>query len=93
MAPRTRLSAALARKEARYTGVYLLHGALDGEARAYIGEGEDISDRIRSHWKSTAGRYLVAAARSRDNQAAGPRLCPASERIDAENAELRSSVV
>lgn len=49
MAPRTQLAAALARKEARYTGVYLLLGELEGEPRAYVGEGEDISDRIRSH--------------------------------------------
>lgn len=49
MAPRTQLAAALARKEARYTGVYLLLGELEGEPRAYVGEGEDISERIRSH--------------------------------------------
>lgn len=49
MAPRTQLAVALARKEARYTGVYLLLGELEGEPRAYVGEGEDISERIRSH--------------------------------------------
>jgi hypothetical protein len=49
MAPRTQLAAALARKEARYTGVYLLLGELEGEPRTYVGEGEDISERIRSH--------------------------------------------
>jgi hypothetical protein len=49
MTPRTRIDAALARKEARYTGVYILLGERDGEPRAYIGEGENISDRIRNH--------------------------------------------
>jgi hypothetical protein len=49
MSPRTRIGAALSRKEARYTGVYLLLGELEGEPRAYIGEGEDISERIRNH--------------------------------------------
>ena len=39
MTPRTRIGAALARKEARYTGVYLLLGEQDGERRAYIGVG------------------------------------------------------
>lgn len=65
MTPRTQIAAALARKEARYTGVYLLLGELEGEPRAYIGEGEDISDRIRSHdtrkdWWTTA--VLVTSA-------------------------------
>lgn len=49
MTPRTRIKAALDRKEARYTGVYLLLGDQDGEPMAYIGEGEDIAARIKSH--------------------------------------------
>lgn len=66
MTPRTRLSAALARKEAQYTGVYLLLGEKDGVPCAYIGEGEDISDRIRSHdtrkdWWTTAILITTAA--------------------------------
>jgi hypothetical protein len=65
MAPRTQIAAALARREARYTGVYLLLGELEGEPRAYVGEGEDISERIRSHdtrkdWWTTA--VLVTSA-------------------------------
>ncbi|ABM27509.1 GIY-YIG nuclease family protein [Nitratidesulfovibrio vulgaris] len=47
--PRTRIKAALERKEARYTGVYLLLGEADGKPLAYIGEGEDIAARIRAH--------------------------------------------
>jgi len=63
--PRTQIGAALARKEAQFTGVYLLLGEQDGEPLAYIGEGEDISDRIRNHdtkkdWWSTA--VLVTSA-------------------------------
>ncbi|MHC2552302.1 GIY-YIG nuclease family protein [Bradyrhizobium elkanii] len=59
MAPRTQITAALARKEAKFTGVYLLLGEQEGEPKAYIGEGEDISDRIRNHdtkkdWWSSA---------------------------------------
>lgn len=49
MTPRTRIKAALDRKEARHTGVYLLLGDQDGEPMAYIGEGEDIAYRIKSH--------------------------------------------
>ena len=47
--PRTQISQALARKEARYTGIYLLLGEADGEPLAYVGEGEDIAERIRNH--------------------------------------------
>jgi len=50
MTPRTQLADALRRKEARYTGVYILLGETDeGKIRAYIGESEDIGERIRSH--------------------------------------------
>lgn len=47
--PRTQISEALRRREAKYTGVYLLFGEQDGSGLAYIGEGEDMSDRIKSH--------------------------------------------
>lgn len=47
--PRTQISQALKRKEAGYTGIYLLLGEKDGEPLAYVGEGEDIADRIRNH--------------------------------------------
>ncbi len=49
MAPRTQISAALGRREARYTGTYLLLGERDGKPLAYIGEGDDISYRIKNH--------------------------------------------
>jgi hypothetical protein len=49
MTPRTQLSEALKRREACYTGVYLLFGEQDGDPLMYVGEGEDISERIRNH--------------------------------------------
>lgn len=57
--PRTRLFDGLSRKEAGFTGTYVLTGELDGLPLAYIGEAEDIASRIRSHdakkdWWSTA---------------------------------------
>jgi len=47
--PRTQITEALRRHEAKYTGVYIIFGEQDGSDLAYIGEGEDMSDRIRSH--------------------------------------------
>jgi Domain of unknown function (DUF4357) len=58
--PRTNISAALARKEAKYTGVYILLGEKDGEPCAYIGEAEEIDTRLKQHvvgkdwWTSVA---------------------------------------
>jgi hypothetical protein len=49
VAPRTRLPEALKRKESSYTGVYVLLGELEEESLAYIGEGENIANRIKSH--------------------------------------------
>jgi hypothetical protein len=72
MTPRTQIAEALARKEARYTGVYVLLGDKEGEPYAYIGEAEDISDRIRSHdarreWWTTA--VLITSAANNLNKA------------------------
>lgn len=49
VAPRTRLPEALKRKESSYTGVYILLGDQEEESLAYIGEGENIANRIKSH--------------------------------------------
>jgi hypothetical protein len=49
VAPRTRLPEALKRKESYHTGVYILLGELKEESLAYIGEGENIANRIKSH--------------------------------------------
>lgn len=59
MTPRTRFAAALKRKEAGYTGVYLLLGEKDGRPTAYIGESENIAERLKNHdqrkdWWTTA---------------------------------------
>ena len=72
MTPRTQLSMALTRPEARYTGIYLLLGEQDGEPLAYIGEGEDIAARIRAHdvrkdWWTSA--VLVTTAANKLNKA------------------------
>lgn len=72
MAPRTQLADALQRPEPRCTGVYLLLGEQDGEPRAYIGESDDVGQRLKSHdvkkdwWTSvvfitTAGNKLNKA--------------------------------
>lgn len=72
MTPRTQLSAALMRTEARYTGVYLLLGEDDNGPLAYVGEGEDIGYRIKSHdtkkdWWTSA--VLITSAANNLNKA------------------------
>ena len=49
VAPRIRLADALKRTESSYTGVYILLGEQEDEQSAYIGEGENIANRIKSH--------------------------------------------
>lgn len=66
MTPRTQLSTALMRVEARYTGVYLLLGEDDNGPLIYIGESEDIGGRIKDHdtkkdwWTSAV--FITSAA-------------------------------
>ncbi len=72
MTPRIQLAAALQREEAQYTGVYLLLGEREGASLAYIGEAEDVSERIRSHdtkkdWWTQA--VLVTSAANNLNKA------------------------
>lgn len=47
--PRTQLAKAMQREEAKFTGVYILLGEINGDDTAYIGEGENIAERIKSH--------------------------------------------
>lgn len=47
--PRTKLTQALARIEAKRTGVYLLLGEKDGKPCTYVGESEGIVSRFKSH--------------------------------------------
>ena len=49
MTPRVQLSESLQRTEAGFTGVYLLLGEDEGEPLAYIGDGENLAKRIKSH--------------------------------------------
>jgi len=72
MTPRTMISEALKRQEARYTGVYMLIGEQNGAPLAYIGEAEDVSDRIRNHdarkdWWTTA--IIITSAANNLNKA------------------------
>lgn len=49
--PRIRLAESLKRKEASYTGVYILLGYANANSllQAYIGQSEDVAKRIRDH--------------------------------------------
>ena len=72
MTPRTRISAALSRQETSNTGIYILLVERDGEPLAYIGEAEDIGQRIRSHdankdWWDTA--VIVTSSSNNLNKA------------------------
>tara|TARA_R110000765_G_scaffold205071_1_gene309928 strand:- start:46 stop:957 length:912 start_codon:yes stop_codon:yes gene_type:complete len=49
MAPRTQLADALKRSEPKCTGVYLLLGDKEGAPCAYIGESDDVGQRLKSH--------------------------------------------
>ncbi len=57
--PRTQLKEGLTRPEAQFTGVYVLLGEREGAPLAYVGEAEDMRDRLRNHaankdWWDTA---------------------------------------
>lgn len=57
--PRTQLKDGLARREAKFTGVYVLLGEQTGNLMAYVGEAEDMAVRLRQHaaskdWWDTA---------------------------------------
>lgn len=47
--PRTEIVRGLSREQAKFTGVYLLLGEHEGLPYAYVGEGEEVAERIRSH--------------------------------------------
>jgi hypothetical protein len=64
--PRTQLKDALTREQAAFTGAYVLLGERDGDALAYIGEAEDLGERMRDHakkkdWWETAVLITSAA--------------------------------
>jgi hypothetical protein len=94
-APRTQIAAMLSRKEARHTGVYLLLGDKDGEPLAYVGEGESISDRIKSHdakkdwWKDvvivTTGANNLHKAHVKYLESRLVEIANTIKRVDLEN--------
>lgn len=47
--PRTRLSKALEREQTKRTGVYLLVDDIGDDSKLYIGEAENVHERIKSH--------------------------------------------
>lgn len=64
--PRTQIKEALGLHGARHTGVYVLLGQNDDGPLAYIGEAEDIGDRLRQHvagkdWWETAVLITTSA--------------------------------
>jgi hypothetical protein len=65
--PRTQSATALKRPEAGYAGIYLLLGEQAGEPCAYVGEGEDISARIKAH--DTGKEWWTSAVLCRDWEA------------------------
>jgi hypothetical protein len=70
--PRTKVSAALSRTEASFTGIYILVGEQDDDTLAYIGEGENMRDRLANHdirkdWWSKA--VMVTSAGNKLNKA------------------------
>jgi hypothetical protein len=69
--PRTRLPEAMKRAEVSRTGVYLLTGEKDGKPHAYIGETEELGERLKGHsgkdwWTSVV---LVSASGNSLNKA------------------------
>ena len=69
LTPRTRIVDALKRRQAQHTGVYLLLGDDDsGGPLLYVGESENMAERIRSHdagkdWWTTAV-FITTSANS-----------------------------
>lgn len=70
--PRTQIGEALKRQTSKYTGVYVLIGETEDGTKLYVGEGEDISQRIKSHdtnkdWWTKA--ILITSAANNLNKA------------------------
>jgi len=71
-APRTQIGEALKRPASTYTGVYVLIGETEDGPKLYVGEGENISQRIKSHdtnkdWWTSA--ILITSAANNINKA------------------------
>lgn len=64
VAPRSQLPEALRRPEVARTGVYFLTGddpAQPGRVRVYVGEGDNVIDRLKSHAKDEAKEFWTHA--------------------------------
>lgn len=95
LAPRTRLPEALKRKESFYTGVYILLGDLDEEPLAYIGEGENVANRIKNHdakkdWWTRVVLITTAANQLHKAHAQYLEARLVQEGIKASNAKLEN---
>lgn len=96
VAPRTRLADALKRTESSYTGVYILLGEHEDEPMAYIGEGENIANRIKSHdaKKDWWTRVVLITSAANNLHKAHVQYLEArlvSEGIKASNTKLENS--
>ena len=72
VAPRSRIGEALKREEASRTGIYFLVGDdpdHPSKTRVYIGEGDSVSDRLRSHAKDESKDFWtkVCVVTSKDS--------------------------
>ncbi len=64
VAPRSKLAEALSRSECTRTGVYLLLGddpENPNKQRVYVGEGDSVVDRIKSHAKDPSKDFWTHA--------------------------------
>jgi hypothetical protein len=96
VAPRTRLADALSRAESSYTGVYILLGEQEDGPIAYIGEGENIANRIKSHdaKKDWWSRVVLITSAANNLHKAHVQYLEArlvSEGIKAANNKLENS--
>lgn len=67
MTSRNQIYEALSRREASRTGIYILLGEDGNGPLAYIGEGEDIGDRVRSHARNKDWWTSAVMISSSDN--------------------------
>lgn len=64
VSPRSTLGQALAREEASKTGIYILSGQdpeRPSQTRIYVGEGDNVGDRLRSHAKDESKDFWTKA--------------------------------
>lgn len=64
VSPRSALGQALSREEAAKTGIYILSGQdpeRPSQTRIYVGEGDNVGDRLRSHAKDESKDFWTKA--------------------------------